>query len=197
MLLETIISLNLGSSEIADALGKTGSLEVQPINSGKKVCGECYYIPAFDNTNWNVHEKIKSIPEKAVAVIVGINTDRAIIGDLICEYLFEFKKVTAVVVIGKIRDIQTIKNHTWPVWCRGFSPVGAFNKKTLPSEDSTCQSIVWEKMLEDTIVICDETGVVVIKKDFPIEDVIAISEKEKFWHEQLRWGKSTFEIVCE
>jgi regulator of RNase E activity RraA len=196
MLLETIKSLDLGSSEIADALGKTGSLEVQPINSGKKVYGECYYVPAFENTNWDVHEKIQFIPEKAVAVIVGINTDRAIIGDLVCEYLFEFKKVTAVVVVGKIRDIQTIKDRNWPVWCRGFSPIAAFNKKDLPSETSTCQSIVWKEVLENTIAICDETGVVVIKKNFPIENIIAISEKEKFWHEQLKLGKSTFEIVC-
>lgn len=195
-MLETIKSFDLGSSEITDALGKTGSLEVLPINDGKKVYGECYYVPAFENTNWHVHEAIQFVPEKAIVVIVGINTDRAIIGDLVTEYLLEFKKATAVVVVGKIRDIQTIKQHNWPIWCQGISPVAAFNKKITPSETSMCQNVIWKDMIEDTIAVCDDTGVAVVKKNFPKEKIVNISEKEKLWHQQLRSGKSTFEIVC-
>lgn len=188
----------LGSSEISDANNKQGSLEATPLNYGHHVTGECFYVPAFGNTNWHVHKKIETTPELSIVVIVGIQTlDNAILGELVIRYLIEKKHAKAVVVLGRVRDVPAILKYNWPVWCRGTTPIGVINAKEDPTPDQIAISSYWEETLRDTNIVCDDTGVVYFKKNLPLERIEQIQEKEILWQNQLNLGMSTFEIVCK
>jgi len=188
----------LGSSEISDANDKQGSLEVTPINYGHHITGKCFYIPAFGNSNWHVHKRAEMTPKLSVVVIVGIMTDdNAIIGELVIRYLIEKKHAKGVVVLGKVRDIPAIRKYNWPIWCKGTTPIGAINTQEDPTPDQMAISSYWENTLNETNVVCDDTGAVYFKKFLSPEKIRHIKEKEILWKQQLDSGMSTFQIVCK
>lgn len=55
--------------------------------------------------------------------------DRAIIGELVSKYILLYKQAKAVVCNANMRDANDLIKQNYPIWCKGFSPVGCFNRK--------------------------------------------------------------------
>jgi 4-hydroxy-4-methyl-2-oxoglutarate aldolase len=192
----------ISTTEVADALGKTGSLpDVRAINRGHFRVGKIFWAYAFGETNWHVHEQVQRVQEGDIVLVENFECgDRAIFGDLVSKYLLLYRQASAVVVRGALRDSHRLIKENWPIWCRGFNPVGCFNS---PKEVSIPSENLEEKRAhyDGAIAVCDDTGVVIVPKHQHNQEFLRrleqIEELEDKWYEcvdRLKW--STFETVC-
>lgn len=204
---EEIISLirrnRISTTEVADALGKSGLIpKVLPLLSNIHRAGEATFIYAFNHSNWETHEQIAKIGENKVVYVHGIECgDRAIFGHLVSKYLILYKQAVAVVVNGFVRDVHALVRENYPIWCTGRSPIGCFNVKNdvSPPEDLLEEL---QKKFEGGILVCDDSGVVLIEPHQITEDLkdrLAFIElQEDVWYFCMDSMKmSTYDIVCE
>lgn len=202
-ILEYCIANRVSTTEVADALGKSGVLpKVQPVNFNQFRAGPVRLIFTANNSNYAVHEQILGVQKGEVVIIFPHNCDnRAIIGDLVSKYILLYKGATAVVVQGLVRDAARLRREGYAVWAEGVSPLGCFN---IPSEESYPQDI--KKQLRDAyeggIAVCDDGGVTVIRRDLLTEEMLVrlrrIEMQEDIWFfclDTLKWD--TKKIVCD
>lgn len=198
-LVDLIRRNRISTTEVADALDKSGSLPgVMPLSGLQKATGPIRVItPAFDS-NFAVHRDIIGIEPGDVVLIEPIQfSDVAVFGELIAKYCILYKQAAGIVVNGNVRDTARLIRDGYPIWCTGSNPVGAQN--TYKGEDSNLSSPIVDKY-DGGVAVCDEGGVVLI----PAEDVNQamltklqkIEAIEDLWHyclNTLKWN--TYEIV--
>lgn len=192
----------VSSTEVADAMNKTGALKnVHAINRGHFRVGNLFWGYAYGGTNWDVHEQIQEVKEGDIVFIEVFECeDKAIFGDIVSKYLILYKQASAVVVNGNLRDAPRMLKENWPIWCKGFNPIGCINQKL---EKNISQILKKEKkeFYNGAIAVCDDTGVVVIPKLLHNEEFLKklefMEEQEDIWYECIDRKKwSTFDTVC-
>lgn len=202
-ILEYCVSNRVSTTEVADALGKTGVLpKVQPITFNQFRVGPVRPIFTANNSNYAVHEQIRDVQKGEVVIIFPHNCgDRAIIGDLVSKYILLYKGAAALVVLGLVRDAARLRREGYAIWAEGVSPLGCFN---VPSEEPYPQDL--ERKLRDSyeggIAVCDDGGVTVIRRDLLTEEMLTrlrrIEMQEDIWFfclDTLKWD--TKKIVCD
>ncbi len=203
-IIEQIEQNRISSVEVSDALGKDGVVNgVYPLNGGKFIVGEIFYVCGFDESNYNIHKEIENTPKGKIVFIDTFNcNNRAVIGDIVSKFLLLYKGAKGIIINGFARDIHRLKKENYPIWLKGVTPLGCFNEeKSLRSEVQ--EYIAKQKEIYDgAIAVCDDSGCVVIEKKDHNEDLIASLEKielqEDIWYfciDTLK--KSTFETICE
>lgn len=197
------IAINrISTTEIADCLGKKGALpSIHPLNSGHFRVGKVFFVYAFNESNWELHEQIQKVSQGNILLVETHNCqDRAIFGDLVSKYLTLYRRVGAIVVNGFMRDAHSLIKENYPIWCKGVTPIGCFNKK---NENELAANIInaWKDKYEGAIAVCDDSGVViipreVIEKEF-LEKLEFMELQEDIWYyciDTKKW--STFDTVC-
>ncbi len=193
----------ISTTEVADVLGKKGHVKgPMPIIPGLHKVGFVEFVYAWNESNWEVHEQLQNISEDRIVYIHGIQCEeRAIFGDLVSKYILLYKRASAIIVNGLLRDAHTLIKEKYPMWCTGFTPIGCFNTKneTMPPKEML-------EMLYSTfqgaVIVADDSGVILIEKEFLTEDLIKklefIELQEDVWYFCMDAHKmSTFEIVCQ
>lgn len=201
-ILDYIKKNRVSTTEIADCMGKVGLIENANILNKKHFkVGRIHYCYCDDESNWNVHKHIQEVEENSIVLIDDLgSSNRGIVGDLVCKYLILYKQVAAVVTNGNIRDAHTLVKENYPIWCNGANPVGCFNHKPI---NPINVNILEERKnyFKDSILVCDDSGVVIITKDYMTEDFFKklewIEEQEDIWFDCIDRKKwNTFETVC-
>lgn len=196
------ININrVSSTEVADCLDKTGSIKgVAAVNRGHFRVGKVYWVYAYGETNWHVHEQIRDMePGSVVVISVFECKDRAVIGDIVSKFLLLYKRCSAIVVAGNVRDVNRLIKENWPVWCEGFSPIGCFNTYIdVPQLQAIEDAMAYYK---NSIAVCDDTGVVIIREENQNQGLLTqlhnIEEQENIWYDcidRLKWD--TFDTIC-
>ncbi len=193
----------MSTSEVADALGKTGCIGgVLPINPRLHRVGEVAFVYSCNGTNWHTHKQVEKIENDRIVYVHGLRCeDVALFGHLVTRYLFQSKNARAVVLNGLVRDVADIISDNYPVWATGISPIGAVNyqKQITPAEKATLNDM--REKFEGGIILCDDTGVVLIEKEHHTKEFMDkldfIRNQEATWYKCLDEGMTTFEIVCE
>ena len=194
----------VSSTEVADCLGKTGVLEdIAPVNRGMFRTGLVHYIYAHSESNWTIHEQARYVQEKEIVVMDGIHTgNRALVGELATKFILYYKMAEAIVSLQKMRDANDLIKNRYPVWCKGFSPVGCFNDEVEETEE--IKQIVQERkaFFDGALAVCDDTGVVIVPKEKLNEDFLrkleAIEQQEDIWFNCIDFKKwDTFDTVCK
>jgi len=185
------------TTDVADALGKTGLLSVaRPITPGLYCVGSGHYTYACNNSNWMLHKMSQDAPAGSVVYVQVYDCgDKAVLGDLIAGYLFEKRHVAGVVVNGIVRDVGQLIEDRSQVWAKGISPIGVGHDE----ESMKCQ-IDEGTLVNEGILVCDDTGVVIISRssqDGILEKLEHIRQREMRWHREVSEGKTTFEVVCK
>lgn len=202
-LISVIEKNRISSTEVADALDKTGVIpHLLPVNTNRHVAGRVHYVYAFDESNWPLHEQIQEIPEDCLLFVDSFNcNNKAIFGDLVSKYLILYKRVKGVVVNGYMRDIPDIKKYSFPIWCQGYTPLGCYNKPVELSPETAAQVEENRKRFQDGILVCDDSGCTLIEGRLINEDTYKrlelIELQEDIWSfciNTLKW--STYETVC-
>lgn len=193
----------VSTTELADCMGKSGSIfNVSAINRGHFKVGNLFWVYASGGTNWDVHKQIENVQDGDVVVIETFDTfDKAIFGDLVSKYILLYRQASAIVTNGLLRDAPRLIKENWPIWCKGFNPVGYINEPVTINDD--LKIIIEEKQnyYKDAIAVCDDTGVIIIPRDYHtqefLEKIKLIEEQEDIWFECIDRKKySTFETVC-
>ena len=201
-ILEFCISNRVSTTEVADALGKSGVLpKVQPITQGQFRVGRVRTIFTANQSNYAVHDQIREVQNGEVVIIFSHNCDdRAIIGDLISKYILLYRGAAAVVVQGLVRDAACLRREGYAVWSEGVTPLGCFN---VPADDFPEEKkLQIKKMYEGGIAVCDDGGVTVIAEELLNEEMLSrlnrIEMQEDIWFfclDTLKWD--TKKIVCD
>lgn len=201
---DLIRSNRISSTEVADALGKSGvELGLKPINPGLHKTGIIHYVYAYDESNWPIHEQIVDIPQNIFLYVDTFNCkNKAVFGGLVSKYLILYQNVEGIIVNGYMRDIPDIKKYSFPIWCKGTSPLGCYNLKVKPSEDVKKTALERAKSLNGGIAISDDSGCTIIKNEVVTEETYhkleLIELQEDIWSfciNTLKW--STYDTVCE
>ena len=204
-LMEKIREENISSTELADALGKTGEVpECKPINNNQqKVVGKITTLFCANGSNYQLHKEMREKEDVEVAVIFTHNNEGlAPIGELICSSLVNKHNARAIVIHGMIRDREKIVEMGYPVWCTGSTPIGCSNKKGTEYPAEKKEEL--KQKYEGAIAICDMTGVVAISNQQrenslnvinAVEKIKAKEEVWKYFIEECKW--STYEVICE
>ena len=203
---EEIINLirinRISSTEVADCMGKTGVFEnCKSVNRGNFACGKIRWVYACSCSNWTVHEQVRDVKKDEVVMIEAFDCEeRAIIGELVTKFVTLYSGAVALITNANLRDANDLIKQNYPVWCKGFNPVGCFNTK--PDITPYTETIrLHKEKYEGSIAVCDDTGVVIIPKEYHNKDFIdklnSIEEQEDTWFEYLDKHKwNTFDIVC-
>ena len=192
----------VSTTEVADCLGKAGALDgIMPVNRAHFRVGNVKWVYAYAESNWSIHEQIISTEENDVVFMEAFKCGtRAIVGELVSKYILLYKQASAIICNAPFRDAAALIRENYPIWCKGFTPVGCFNKKPDTELDLEILESHREKY-DNTIAVCDDCGVVIIPKDFHTMEFLkklhAIEEQEDIWFNRLdRHKENTFDIVC-
>ncbi len=192
----------VSTTEVADCLGKSGVIPgVLPLNTGDYSVGVVCWVFAYAQSNWDLHKQIENIEKDKIIFIEAIECgERAVAGELVSKYLVLYRQARALVANGKMRDAHRLIKEHYPIWCKGVTPIGCFNNR--PDKDFDRDQLEKQKALYDgSIMVCDDSGVVVIPKDRHNEEFLSklkeIEEQEDIWFDCIDRRKwSTFDTVC-
>ena len=202
--IELIEANKISTTEVADVLGKTGQIDgVHALNQGMFKAGEVKVVYAINNSNYEVHKQLaesNDIKDK-ILFVYNVNCDRAVFGDLVTKYIMLYKRAKAIVIKGKLRDAHTLIKEKYPIWLQDISPIGCVNRPNGPEIDPILLQEIKDKY-DGSIMVCDDSGVVMIPKD-KIDDRLLtklefIEFQEDIWFYCVDTLKmSTFDTVCE
>ena len=192
----------VNTTEVADALGKKGHLpNILPINSEQFRVGRVRCVFTANHSNYAVHEQIKHVEKDDVVIVFAHNCEgRSIIGELMAKYTLLYRRASAMIIQGTIRDVAAIKREKFSVWATGVSPIGCFNTISEPFPEDLRQQILND--YENGIAVCDDGGVVVIPPSQHNQEMLdkleRIEIQEDVWFfclDALKWD--TKKIVCD
>jgi 4-hydroxy-4-methyl-2-oxoglutarate aldolase len=202
MIVQTIRRNLISTSQVSDCLGKTGEIkQVFSLNPGNFRAGPVRFVYAYNCSNWELHEQLEEVQAGEVVIVEAIDCeDYAVFGALVSKFTLLYRGVSAMVVNGLVRDINDLRKESYPIWCRGITPVGCFNRKN----DSPPDLERIEKLrtrYEGTIAVCDDSGVVVIPRTKIAEDFLEklrlMELQEDAWFHSIDTdGFTTYETVC-
>ena len=192
----------ISTTEVADCLDKSGAIpKVQPIKDGHFRVGKVFWVYAYNESNWEVHEQIREACEGDIVLIEGFSCNgRAIFGELVAKYLLLYRQVSGIVTQGLVRDVPRLIKENWAIWAEGGTPLGCFNRKNDICFD---QEIIDQRntQYKGAVAVCDDSGVVVIPPDKVNEEFMDkldwIEEQEDVWFDCIDRRKwDTFETIC-
>ena len=202
-IIQKIKKNRISATEVADCMDKTGNLDygLYALNRQHFKVGRVKWTYALNESNWEHHRQIAQIDSGLIILTEPFDCgDRAIFGDLVTKYLMLYCQSEALVVLGKLRDIPHLIKENYPIWLKGATPIGCFNKA---SEKDLDESIIAERRAkyDDSIAVCDDSGVVIIPKELHNEEFLNkldwIEEQEDIWFDCIDRRKwSTFDTVC-
>lgn len=200
-IIKKIYKNKISTTEIADCLGKTGAINgVYPLNKGNFSVGTIFFAYAHENSNYDLHRQLENVKDGDIVLVETHNCDeRAVFGDLVSKFLILYKQATAIVVNGHMRDAHRLIKENYPVWCKGITPLGCFNKEIETSVDEKVLK-KWQSQYSGAIAVCDDSGVVIIPKDMInnefLEKLDFIELQEDIWYycvDTKKW--STYDTV--
>ena len=193
----------ISTVETADAMDKLGVIDgLHALNDLHFAVGKVHYVFTFGESNWPLHEQIGNIPEDCILFVDAFDcSNRAIFGDIVSKYLMLYKKVKAIVINGYLRDAHRLKKENYPFWLKGVTPKGCFNKRVEMSSDLENEIEKRQNKFQDTIMVCDDSGVTHISQEYISEDMMNrldfIELQEDIWYyciDTLKWN--TFDTIC-
>jgi len=194
-----ILADRISTTDVADAMGKKGLLSTaKPVVPGLHCAGPGAFIYACGHSNWQIHHLARAVqPGSVVYVAVYDCGDKAVLGDLVVQYLVEKRKVAGVVVDGNVRDAHCLIEKKYPVWCRGFSPIGVgHDYADVDGEDRSHMERTMDR-INKSVLVCDDSGVVIVEEfSNVLSRITAIQQREVDWHRWLEEGQDTFDFVC-
>lgn len=199
----------VSTTEVADCLGKSGALSgISALNRGHFVAGEIKYICALEDSNWNIHKNLEDLYKDnnddyyrgivfADAIDVG---ERALFGDIVSKYILLYNGELGIIANGLMRDAHYLIKENYPIWCKGVSPVGCFNREVDVNKyrDEIEQR---KRIYNGAIAVCDDSGVVVVGHENITEEFYdkleAIELQEDIWYDCIDRRKwTTYKTIC-
>ncbi|MFP9139180.1 RraA family protein [Devosia sp. XGJD_8] len=165
---------------ISDSMRRlvAGGARLRPIGAAK-MCGPAFVVKTAPGDNLMVHKALSlAKPGDIIVVDAGGDLTNAIIGERMVTVAHE-RKLAGMIINGAIRDADTLKHHTMPVFAAGITHRGPY--KNGPGEINFPIAIDGMVIESGDIIIADDDGFVCV----PIRDAAAVctAAEKKFEHE--------------
>ena len=182
------------TGNVGDCLGRNAAMNsrLKPLKEGMKVIGPALTVRVPGNDNLMIHKALTLVKPGDVMVIDGG-------GDHSCALLGLLMVSTAVkmgaagmIVDGDIRDASELRQTGFPVFAAGISPNGPM--KEGPGEINFPISCGGLTVLPGDIIVADDDGVVVVKKEHAancVGQVNTVIEKEEKRLAEIEQGITT------
>ena len=171
----------LPASNVADCMERNCAMNprIQLIsNACGSVCGPAFTVKCRAGDNLALHAALTFCQEGDVLVVSNEeDTTRALTGEVMLSYLFYTKKAAAIIIDGPIRDMDSLSQWPYPIYCTGSTPGGPY--KEGPGEVNVPVSCGGVSVNPGDIILADRDGIIVI----PPRDAAEVLEKSKLFHE--------------
>src|SRR5579875_2212572 len=117
---------SFGASTVCEAVGGHGALKIPliPLDSASVLAGPAHPVLSPPGDNLAIHRALaRSEPGEILVVDAGAYMGTAHFGEIMAVAA-KVRGVAGLVLDGAIRDAQAIAARGFPVFCRGFSPLG-------------------------------------------------------------------------
>lgn len=169
---------DIPAANVADVMERSCAMNprIRLLSNPKKpiAVGVALTVKARAGDNLALHAALNMAKEGDFIVVSNEEeSTRSLLGMIMISYLYEFKKVSGIVIDGPIRDIDEIRNLDFPVYGTGTTPGGPY--KEGPGEVNVPISCGGISVNPGDIILADYDGVIVI----PRNDSEVILEKAK------------------
>lgn len=133
-----------------------GGARLRPLHDGTPMAGSAVTVRCPPGDNLFVHKALDvAEPGEIVVVDAGGDLTNAIIGEMMLAYA-RHRGLGGIVINGAIRDLNAIRNNSFPVYAAGVTHRGPY--KNGPGEINVAIAIDGMVIEPGDIVIGDEDG---------------------------------------
>ena len=172
----------LPASNVADCMERSCAMNprIRLISKSRpgSVCGPAFTVKCRAGDNLALHAALTYCQEGDVLVVSNEeDTTRALTGEVMMSYLFYTKKAAAIIIDGPIRDMESLSQWEFPIYCTGATPGGPY--KEGPGEVNVPIACGGISVNPGDIILADHDGIIVI----PPKDAPGILEAAQKFHE--------------
>lgn len=171
---------DIPAANVADVINRNCAMHPRirlMSNPSAPMVGVAFTVKTRHGDNLTIHAAMELIGEGDVLVVSNENDDsRALMGEIMFNYLRFTKKIAGIVLDGPLRDYDAVKKMDFPIYATGSTPGGPY--KDGPGEINVpiaCGNIV---VNPGDIILGDMDGVIVI----PRQEAAMILEEVKKFH---------------
>lgn len=168
----------LPAANVADCMGRSCGMnpQIRLMSSPENpiMCGVALTVKTRPGDNMMLHKAMNmSKPGDVIVVSNEGERNRAIMGEIMYNYMSGFKKIEGIVIDGPIRDTDVIGKGPLAIFATGSTPAGPY--KEGPGEINVPIACGGVSVNPGDIILGDRDGVIVIPK----HDAAEILEKAK------------------
>lgn len=180
---------SIPASNIADVMERSCAMNprIHLVSSPKKNIhvGPAFTVKARAGDNLLLHAALNYCQEGDMIVVSNEEDNtRSLIGEVMMAYLFHTKKVAGIIIDGPIRDIDSIGEWDFPVYCTGTTPGGPY--KEGPGEINVPVACGGISVFPGDIIVADADGVISIPQKDAEEILVKAKEFQKNDQEKLQ-----------
>jgi len=167
------------AANIADVMERSCAMNprIKLVSSPKNsiMVGPALTVKVRPGDNLSLHAAMNIAQEGDVIVVSNEGDDtRALMGEIMMTYLYNYKKVAGVILDGPIRDIEEIGKWDFHVYATGTTPGGPY--KEGPGEVNVPISCGEISVNPGDVIVADPDGIIVIPRN-DAEVVLADAKK--------------------
>lgn len=169
----------LPAANVADCMNRLCAMHprIRLVSSPKApaVTGPAYTVKVRAGDNLALHAALTYCNEGDMIVVSNEEDDsRALIGEVMMTYLKYCKKVAGIILDGPIRDMDSLSQWDFPIYCTGSTPGGPF--KEGPGEVNVPISCGGIFVNPGDIILADRDGVIAIPPQDAEEILVAAQD---------------------
>lgn len=170
--------------------------EVRPLDQRFRTCGPALTVECAAGDNLTLHHALHLAKPGDVLVVTAPSSIEAALWGELMSIAAKSRRLAGTVVDGWVRDLVELQGLRYPVFSRGMTPCRA--KKESYGRINVPVHLGKLRICPGDLVLGDANGITSVNLNEAEEAVRLASEiadKEKRIKEQIRSGRSTFEIL--
>jgi len=168
---------DLPTANVSDVMSRlvAGGAGLRPYHAHGKLCGPALTVKTRPGDNLMVHKALDLAHPGDILVVDGAgDMTNALVGELMLTHALK-RGLGGIVLNGAIRDVEWIRQNTFPVYARGVTHRGPY--KDGPGEINVTVALAGMVVRPGDLVHGDADGIVCVPRD-EAEAVCAMAQEK-------------------